>query len=75
MELGRRALVEKFYTNLSEMKDLTCYVRGRWIPFREKVISQLLELRQVGECEEYEQLQKSPCFEEIAQEMTNGLGQ
>ena len=75
MEPGRRALVEKFYTNLSEMKDLTCYVRGRWIPFREKVISQLLELRQVGECEEYEQLQKSPCFEEIAQEMTNGLGQ
>ena len=29
----------------------------------------------MGECTEYEQLQKSPSFEEIAKEMTNGLGQ
>ena len=75
MEPGRRALVKEFYANLCEMKDLTCYVRGRWIPFGERAISKLLWLRQVGECEEYEQLQKSLCFEEIAQELTNGLGQ
>ena len=75
MEPGRRALVKEFYANLGEQKDLTCYVRGRWIPFWKKAISQLLGLRQVGKCEEYEQLQKSPCFEEIAQELTNGSGQ
>ena len=27
-----------------------------------------------GGCAEYEQLQKSPIFEEIARELTNGLG-
>ena len=75
MEPGRRVLVKEFYANLGEQKDLTCYVKGRWIPFREKAISQILGLKQVRECAEHEQLQKSPCFEEIAQELTNGLGQ
>ena len=31
-ELGRRALVKEFYANLGDIKNLTCYVRGRWIP-------------------------------------------
>ena len=53
MELGRKALVKEFYANLGERKDLTCYVRGRWIPFGERAISQILGLRQVGECMEY----------------------
>ena len=74
MELGRRALVKEFYANLGQRKDLTCYVRGRWILFREMAISQILRLRQVGELLEYEQLQKSPSFEEITRELTNGLG-
>ena len=39
-----RALVKEFYTNLGEQKNLTCYVRGRWIHFGEMTISQLLEL-------------------------------
>ena len=43
-----------FYANLGEQKNLTCYVRGRWIPFEEKAISQLLELRPMGECAEYD---------------------
>ena len=38
-ELGVRALVKEFYANLGEQKNLTCYVRGRWIPFGERVIS------------------------------------
>ena len=74
-DLGVRALVKEFYTNLSEQKNLTCYVRGRWIPFGERAISQLLELRQVDECVKYDQLQESPRFKEIARELKNGLGQ
>ena len=34
-----RALVKEFYTNIGEQKNLTCYVRGRWIPFGERAIS------------------------------------
>ena len=34
MEPGRRALVKEYYANLGERKDLTCYVKGRWIPLR-----------------------------------------
>ena len=75
MEPGRRALVKEFFSNLIERKGLTCYVRGRWVLFRERVISQLLELRLVGDYAEYEQLQKSLRFEEIARELTNGLRQ
>ena len=29
MEPGRRALVKEFYANVSDRKNLTCYVRGR----------------------------------------------
>ena len=52
MEPGRRAIVKEFYANLGEMKDLTCYVKGRWISFRERILSQLLKLRIVGDCKE-----------------------
>ena len=38
-ELGVRALVKEFYANLSEQKNLTCYVKGRWIPFGERFIA------------------------------------
>ena len=41
----------------------------------ERAISQLLELRPVGECVEYDELQESPKFEEIVRELTNSLGQ
>ena len=44
--LGRRALGKEFYTNLGERRNLTCYVRGRWVPFGERAISQLFGLRQ-----------------------------
>ena len=74
MDLGRRAQVKEFYPNLGERKELTCYVGGRWIPFGERAISQILGLRQVGECAEYEQLRKSPSFKEISRKLTNGLG-
>ena len=52
-EKSRRSLVKEFYANLGERKDLTCYIMGRWIPFEERTISQILGLRQVGECAEY----------------------
>ena len=41
-------LIKEFYANLGEQKNLMCYVRGGWIPFREMAISQLLKLRPVG---------------------------
>ena len=56
MEPGRRGLVKEFYTNLCNRKNLTCYVRGRWVPFGERAISQLLVIRQVEDYIEYEKL-------------------
>ena len=53
---GKRALVKEFYANLGEKKDLMCYVRGRWVPFGERVISQMFGLRKGGDYTEYEQL-------------------
>ena len=50
------ALVKDFYANLGEQRNLTCYVRRRWIPFGERAISQLLGLRSVNDCKECEQL-------------------
>ena len=75
LELGRRALVKEFYTNLGERRNLTCYVKGRWVPFEERVISQLFGLREGGYYVKYEQLQKNPNLEEIARELTDGQGQ
>ena len=73
-ELGVRAMVKEFYANLGEQNNLICYVKGRWIPFRERAISQLLELRPVSDWKEYDQLQESPKFEDIFKELTDGLG-
>ena len=38
MEPGRRAIIKEFYANQGEREDLICYVRGRWIPFGERII-------------------------------------
>ena len=59
---------------MGEQKNLTCYVRGRSIPFEERSISQLLGLRPMSDCKEYDQLQENPKFEEIVKELTDGLG-
>ena len=45
MEHGRRIVVKEFYSNLVERNDLTCYVKGRWIHFEERAISQILGIR------------------------------
>ena len=65
-----QALVKGFYANLGEQKNLTCYVGGRWIPFGERAISQLLGLRPMNDRKEYEQLQENPKFEEIINKLT-----
>ena len=74
-EPSRRSLVKLFYANLGEREALTCYIKGRWVPFGERFISQLLGLRVVGDCAEYEWLQRNSDFEEIARELTGGLGE
>ena len=39
IELGKGTLIKEFYANLKDMKNLTCYVRGRWVPFGERTLS------------------------------------
>ena len=46
---------------------------GGWILFGERAISQLLGLRSMNDCKEYEQLQENPKFKEIVKELTYGL--
>ena len=74
LELGRRALVKEFYANLRKKRNLTCYDRGRWVPFEERAISQLFGLRQEGDCTKCERLQKNPNFKEIVKYLTGGQG-
>ena len=67
--------MKEFYANLGEIRNLTCYIKGRWVPFGERAISQQFGLREGGNCTEYEQLQKSPNFKEIAKELIGGQGE
>ena len=66
--------MEEFYANPGEQKNLTWYVRERWIHFRERAISQILGLRPMSDCKEYDQLHESQKFEEIIKELIEGLG-
>ena len=75
LELGRRTLVKEFYANLGDRKNLTFYVRGRWVPFGDRALSQLFKLEEGGDCIEYEKLKKNPHFEEIAKELTSNQGE
>ena len=70
-----RTRVKKFYANLGDRKNLTCYVWGKWVPFREKALSQLFKLKEGGDCSEFEKLKKNPHFEEISKELTDGQGE
>ena len=75
METGRRTLVKEFYENLGDKKNLTCYVRERWVPFGERTRSQLFKLKEGEKCSEFEKLKKNPQFDEIAKELTGSQGE
>ena len=72
LELGIKALVKEFYANLEERRNLTCYVKGRWVPFGERAISQLFGLQEDGDCTKYEKLHRNPNFEETVKELIRG---
>ena len=69
---GSIALVGEFYANLRDRKNFTCYVRGKWVPFGERTLSQLFELKEVRDCSKYEELKKNPNLDVIANKLTRG---
>ena len=71
LEPGRRTLVKEFYANLGDRKNLTCSVRGRWVPFGEMAISQPFKLKE-EDSSKFEKLQKNPHFKDIAKDLTGG---
>ena len=74
MKPSRRALVKEFCANLGDRRNLTFYVRERWVPFGERAISQLFRIREGRDYTEYEKLQKNLNFEEIEKELTRAKG-
>ena len=75
LELSIRTLVKEFYVNLGERKNLTCYFKGRWVPFGERALSQLFKLKEGVDYSEFEKLRKNPHFKEITKELTSGHGE
>ena len=75
LEPGKITLVKEFSANLGDRKNLTFYVRGRWVPFGERAPSQLFKLKERGDCLEFEKLRKNPDFEEMAKKLTGGQGE
>ena len=75
LDLGRRTLVKEFYANLGDRKNLTCYIRGRWVSFGERALSQWFKFKEREDCSKFEKLKKNPQFEEIAKELTGGQGE
>ena len=75
MEQGRGTLLKEFYANLRDRKNLTCYVRGKWVPFRERTLSQLYKLKEGGNCSEFEKLKKNPHFDKISKKLTGCQGE
>ena len=57
------------------MKNLTYYVKGKWVPFGEMTLSQLFEIKEVEDYSEYKELKKNPNLEEIANKVTIGRGE
>ena len=45
------------------------------MPFRERALSQLFKLKEVGDYSEFEKLQKNPDLKEIAKELMGGQGE
>ena len=57
---------------LGYRRNLTCYVRGKWVPFGKRNLSQLFKLKEGKDCSEFEKLKKNPHFDEIVKELTSG---
>ena len=72
---GFRALVREFYANLEDRKETQCYVRGKWVSFHRKDISQVLKLGKWSDGEKFKELKKNPDFQKIVQVLTDGKGE
>ena len=75
MELGKGTLAKEFYANLKDRKNLTCYVKCRWVPFGERGLAQLFKLKEGENYSKFEKLKKKPHFNEITKELTGNQGE
>ena len=71
MEPSKRTLSKEFYENLKDRKNLTCYVKGKWVPFAERALSRLFKLKEGENCSEFEKLKKNTHFDEFSKELTS----
>ena len=75
MEPIRGTLVKELYANLRDRKNLACYVRGRWVPFGEQILSWWFKIKEGENCSDFEKLEKNPYFDEIAKKLTSSQGE
>ena len=48
MEAGSGTRIKEFYVNLKDRKNLTCYVRGKWLPFGERTPFTVIQTQRRG---------------------------
>ena len=68
-------MVREFYANLRDMKELQCYVRGKWVSFNRHTINHLCGLEKISDSAKFKRLEKNPDYQKILEVLTDGQGE
>ena len=71
---GFAALAREFYSNMVEMKEDSVYVRGVWVPFGNKRINEIFQLKELKHGSKFKKLVEKPDHEKIINLLTTGRG-
>ena len=51
-----------FYENMSDKKEIQCYVRGKWVPFDGHTINHMSGLGKMSDGAKFKRLKKNPDY-------------
>ena len=67
-------VVKEFYSNMVELRENTCYVRGKWISFNIKKINETFNLKKRKNGSNFKKLLEEPEYQKIVDLLTDGKG-
>ena len=62
LPIGLVEMVREFYPNLWDIKELQCYVRGKWVSFDRHIINYLYGLGNISDGAKFKRLKKNPGY-------------
>ena len=67
-------VVKEFYSNMLDLREKTCYIKGKWISFNREKIDETFNLKKRKNGSKFKKLLKEPNYQKIVDLLIDGMG-